>query len=133
VKLERILLLGLSLAKELTGIDLPEMIVREIDADHGIKELASRAFAKLFRNTSTSDEFFESHLFTLMLREHWQDKVRYCLDLGLTPTFEDWQSVSLPEFLYPLYYLVRPLRLAVKHGPRLFNHVFGNRQRGATS
>ena len=64
LKLERMVLLGLLLAKELAGTDLPEMIVREIDADRGIMELASRVYAKLFRHASTSDEFFEGLLFT---------------------------------------------------------------------
>ena len=123
LKLERMVLLGLLLAKELAGTDLPEMIVREIDADRGIMELASRVYAKLFRHASTSDEFFEGLLFTLMLREHWQDKVRYCLDLGLTPTFEDWQSVSLPDLLFPLHYLIRSFRLTLQYGPHLFKKI----------
>jgi hypothetical protein len=128
LKLERMVLLGLLLVKELTGTDLPEMIVREIDADPVIMELASRVYAKLFCNTSTSDEFFEGLLFTLKLREHWKDKVRYCLDLAVTPVVGDWQSVLLPDSLYPLYYLIRPFRLSLKYGPSLFKQIIkGNR------
>jgi hypothetical protein len=124
LKLGRIVSLGLFLAKEVTGTDVPEMILREIDADRAIMGLASRVYAKLFQDASTSDEFFEGLLFTLMLREHWKDKVRYCLDLGLTPTFEDWQSVHLPDSLFSLYYLIRPFRLVLQYGPRLLTRLF---------
>ena len=42
---------------------------------------------------------------------------------SLVPAFEDWMWVSLPDFLYPLYYLIRPFRLALWYGPRLFNSL----------
>jgi len=34
------------------------------------------------------------------------------------PTVADWQAFSLPDVLYPAYYLLRPMRLLTKYGGR---------------
>ena len=49
------------------------------------------------------------------------DRVRYFFGRSFVPAFEDWEWVSLPDSLYPLYYLIRPFRLALQYGPRLSN------------
>ena len=38
-------------------------------------------------------------------------ELRYVGRLGLTPTVGDWEFVSLPPRLAPLYYVIRPIRL----------------------
>ena len=121
-------LLGLLLARDLTGVELPERVIRKFETDPKITKFVSRIYGRIFQNTFPSDGFFESLSFTLGLREHWQDKVRYCIDLGLTLSVGDWQYVSLPDSLFPLYYLIRPFRLVMKYGPSLFKQIIkGNR------
>ena len=123
MRIERMILLGLFLARDLTGVELPERVIRKFETDPKITKFVSRIYGRIFQNTFPSDGFFESLSFTLGLREHWQDKVRYCIDLGLTPTVSDWQAVSLPDSLFPLYYLIRPFRLTMTYGPRLFKQM----------
>jgi len=33
----------------------------------------------------------------------------------LVPTIADWRAFSVPDALYPAYYLLRPLRLLIKY------------------
>jgi len=132
MRIERIVLLGLFLARDLTGVELPERVIRKFETDPKIMKFVSKTYGRIFQNTFPSDGFFESLFFPLRLREHWQDKVQYCIDLGLTPTVGDWQSVSLPDSLFPLYYLIRPFRLAMTYGPRLFKQMIkGSRYHSA--
>lgn len=44
------------------------------------------------------------------------DRVRYVLRTVLTPNKWDWARFHLPDAAYPLYYLLRPLRLAGRGG-----------------
>ncbi|PYO80862.1 MAG: hypothetical protein DMD65_14450, partial [Gemmatimonadetes bacterium] len=50
-------------------------------------------------------------------RERWRDRLRYCARVALTPTSGDWAWLRLPDALYPLYYVARPIRLIAKYGP----------------
>jgi len=52
------------------------------------------------------------------MREQPADRLRYGLGM-LTPTVKDWTYLPLPDWLAPLYYLVRPARLIIDHGLRL--------------
>jgi hypothetical protein len=45
------------------------------------------------------------------------------LELVNIPNLGDWQYVSLPDSLFPLYYLIRPFRLILQYGPRLFKKI----------
>ena len=62
---------------------------------------------------------FEALPFHLRMTERWQDRVRHCIRLATTTTAGDWAFLSLPKCLFPLNYVVRPVRLTGKHGRRL--------------
>jgi hypothetical protein len=62
---------------------------------------------------------FEAFPFHLRMTERWQDRVRHCIRSATTTTVSDWALLSLPKCLFPLYYVVRPVRLTGKHGRRL--------------
>jgi hypothetical protein len=61
---------------------------------------------------------FEEPLFHLRARERLADRARYALAMA-APTVKDWNALRLPDRLAWLYYLVRPARLILDHGPRL--------------
>jgi len=44
-------------------------------------------------------------------RERWRDRGRFFSRLALTPSVGEWQSVGLPDALFPLYHAVRIGRL----------------------
>ena len=124
MQIERIVLLGLWLTKDLAGLELPEEIIRKIGRNSEIRKLAAKVYKRLFKDGQNSDGLLEEHLFHLRLKEHLTDKARYCLELGVIPNMGDWQYVSLPDSLFPLYYLIRPFRLTLQYGPRLLRRVF---------
>ncbi len=55
--------------------------------------------------------------------ERWRDRVHFILRLTFTPSLGDWELVRLPAVLSFLYYLIRPVRLAVKFGRLAFNRA----------
>ena len=54
-------------------------------------------------------------------RERTRDRLYYIFDQAFVPKQVDWLTLSLPKFLYPLYYVFRPLRLGYKFFPRLLS------------
>jgi hypothetical protein len=42
------------------------------------------------------------------------DRARYVGRSLMVPQPEDWRAVPLPDPLFPLYYLIRPVRLALR-------------------
>jgi hypothetical protein len=124
MRIERFVQLGLWLSKDLAGLELPEEIIRKIGRNYEIKKLTAKVYKRLFKGGQNSDELLEEHLFHLRLKEHLTDKARYCLELGVIPNLGDWQAVSLPDSPFPLYYFIRPFRLALQYCPSLLKRVF---------
>ncbi|PYV58099.1 MAG: hypothetical protein DMG98_08850 [Acidobacteria bacterium] len=44
-------------------------------------------------------------------RERWQDRIRFATRLALTPSLSEWESMRIPDSLFPLYRAVRMGRL----------------------
>jgi hypothetical protein len=111
---ERLLLLGLSVAAELLGTELPPEALARVREDGIAAELASSA-ARGFRLYSGGDGEPPASASTyLRSREDLRDRFAYCFGMLTTPTLADWESLSLPDALFPLYYVHRPLRLAAE-------------------
>ena len=111
---ERMLLLGLWLAHDLLGAPLPDAVLRSIQADPKVQQLAMKVYKRLFAKTDSPLGLIEEQLFSLFhlqARERVRDKLRYCLR-AMIPTAKDWAYLPLPRYLAPLYYLIRPVRLA---------------------
>lgn len=50
--------------------------------------------------------------FMMQLRERWQDRARFAWRLASTPSIGEWEMISIPDSLFPLYRGVRVVRLA---------------------
>src|SRR2546425_2886620 len=122
---ERMLLLGLWLARDLFDTPAPEPLVARGRADASVRALADDVRARLLASNPAPLEPWQAHLFHLRVRERWRDRLRYCARVALTPTPGDWAWLRLPDALYPLYYVARPIRLAVKYGARLIRSAWG--------
>src|SRR6266404_8372446 len=117
--LRRILLLGLVLAADLLDAKIP-IEVRQIgSADTVVKRLADQVQEQLFLAQSPRPGFFGGTIRNFKMRERKRDKLRSCFRLVATPRKYDWLVVSVPDSLFFLYYLARPLRLAGKYGAQL--------------
>ena len=124
---ERMLYLGLFLASDLLGAPLPNRVTHEVEADPKVKALASEVYERrLFREDNSPPSMsreFPFHPFHLRIRERPGDKIRYIVRLAETTTVRDLTLLRLPGYLYPLYHIIRPVRLTVKHGRRLLKRL----------
>ncbi len=120
---ERMLRLGLFLANELLGAPLPVNVEQDARADPAVAFLATRVRSWLFVDPEQQLGTLGSIAFHLKARERRQDRIRYCLRLALTTTVGDWDLVRLPSPLFPLYYLLRPIRLVGRYGRELLGRL----------
>jgi hypothetical protein len=123
---ERMLLLGLFLANDLLGAALPAWVSRRVRADPTVKTLAGRVRRQLFQEANGLAGLFKGAYFHPMhfkMKEGLPDKIRYCVRAATAQTVEDWELLSLPNFLFPLYYVLRPIRLTGKYGLRILKRL----------
>ena len=114
---KRPLLLGLLLASDLIDMHLTSEIYWMAKSDKAIRANARQVKEYFFKKYLSPKSIFESKdlqamknfvfYANLMSRYQFLRTIRY----AFTPSTEDWTMVSLPDALFPLYYLVRSLRL----------------------
>jgi len=121
---ERMLFLGLFLANDLLGAPFPEEVLQKVQADPAVVSLARQVCEWLWHDAHERPGDLESCLFHLRARERPQDRIRYCVRLAVTTTPGDWALVRLPSPLFPLHYVLRPIRLVGKYGPGLLRRLF---------
>lgn len=103
----RPLLLGLALARDLGGCELPDRITCRIPA-------VASLLATAKRNLLTPD--FPGMTGRELMRWRWdlldrnRDRARLCWHM-LRPNTLEANFVRLPRLLYPAYFLLRPLRI----------------------
>ena len=143
---ERIVLLGLWLTRELLGSSLPEAAVARLDRDPNVPRVGRVVKNRLLRQLDGSLDYLpyrgvaqvEDFRLYLAIRERRGDRIRLVRDLVwyrlgrlTTPTELDHRFLPLPRVLSPLYYLIRPIRVArdrlvrVQRGPRRPSLVLG--------
>jgi hypothetical protein len=118
----RMLSLGLFLARDLLGAELPVEMSRAVDRDLRGKSIISTVVSKLFTESMETSRDLEKVVFYLRTKDRWQDRIRFCscyisqyLHRVVTPTSKDRNILCLPAPLFFLYYFFRPLRLTVKY------------------
>lgn len=119
----RILLVSLVLGRNLLDFELP----RKLTAHPGLKasDLFARAIEVALRNGDEPDTESLSYFRLMMrLRERRQDRIRFALRLALTPSVGEWQLVSLPNALFPLYRGIRVMRLLRRTGKAIGSGIF---------
>jgi hypothetical protein len=110
----RMLLLGLSLAGELLAAPVPPEVLSLADRDPAVTALRARVRRTLFAGRVVLPSLPGEIRFQVRTLDTPRDRLRYVWIRCVVPTVQDWQWVHLPDTLYFLYYLVRPLRLAVR-------------------
>jgi hypothetical protein len=123
---ERILFLGLYLAKNLLEIDLPDDVWQKAQSDTKIKSLARMVCKHLFSDTNGSLEIAERSLFHLRSFKTLSQRFQYLYFAAIPPSFVEFEILELPSSLSFLYYLIRPFRLLGKYSVgRLIHSLFG--------
>jgi hypothetical protein len=119
---ERMLFLGMYLASDLLGANLPHEIMQEVRVDPAVEELAAQVYRWLFSEAKDQPSLFRMRRFHLRTMTHLRDRARYLLEL-MTPTPLEWELLPLPRYFYGFYYVLRPIRLAGKFGGELLKRI----------
>jgi hypothetical protein len=115
----RALRLGLFLATDLLRADVPEVIRNGIAADGKVMALTAEVRKRLFEGAPVPAGALARSRFLMQSRDTLRDSIHCGLQRVFHPTKAEGWAVDLPRPLFPLYYLLRPLRLARKHATEL--------------
>ncbi len=102
--------LGLLLAENLVGVKFTQKLNEKINNDYHVQQLAHKVRTELLQFAEKSSVLRDFE-FYMQTRERWREKLHYIFNLIFVPKVPDWQNLKLPEYLYFLYYVYRPLRL----------------------
>lgn len=112
-RVERMLRLVLRLARGLAGAELPEGLLDDSE-DEILSALSEEVTRFMFSGADyVPIGFVRNVRFNLRARDRLRERLDY-LRFILTPTDGDLSAVSLPAGMSFAYYLLRPLRLALK-------------------
>jgi hypothetical protein len=117
---ERLLLSSLELAHDLLDVALPPEILKKVQSDAEVKHTVGQARARLFHGGRSGRGMLGKNYWRFRVMDRRRDALRATLKAAMVPNLPDWKLLSLPAPLFFLYYLVRPIRLALKHGLSLF-------------
>lgn len=107
----RMLALGLRLVEEFSDVEIPQRTLTSTDPQGVMKRMASRIRERIFTQ-SHNNQSTETNLFNFKVMDRKRDALVSALRSLFVPTLPDWQAVTLPAALHPLYYAFRPLRLS---------------------
>jgi hypothetical protein len=116
--------LGLYLAHQLLDATLPAARLIQLESEPILPILFAQIQELLFQSrdihetTSQAQYSIFSSKKDFIYRQtmkSYQDRAWYWVDMILTPTPLEWEIVTLPQALFPLYYLIRLIRLGLKY------------------
>jgi putative nucleotidyltransferase-like protein len=105
----RILALGLRLAENL-GVELPPQVIKTLDGEDQMKKFANKVWDEMFSARTWADST-ETNIFNMKIMDRRRDALASMLRAIFVPTLSDWEALSLPTAMHPLYYAIRPVRL----------------------
>lgn len=106
----RILAVSRSLLSGLCSSDLP-VLPRVQPERSSAREIAAAIQHKIVVGVEGDPESVGYFRAMIRLRERWEDRVRLAWRLAATPSVGEWQSVRIRDSLFPLYRVVRAIRL----------------------
>jgi hypothetical protein len=104
------LLLGYALANALLGATIPRELASKVARNRRVGRIAAAIAGRL--SAAPPAKSGRHHLLDLDLCDHVGDRIKAAVRLVLTPTPGDFRARPLPQALWPLYYVLRPMRLA---------------------
>jgi len=120
---KRILLIGLSLVSEYYVIKYPPQIEQMLVSDKSIKILVKKIQSNFFRSLTLSP-LFTSPFLLIKSRDRIRDKLMivffYIGEVLFSPNEKDFNLFSLPNVLFPGYFILRPFRVLIEFFEKLF-------------
>lgn len=111
----RMVLSGVLLAHNLLEVPLPRLILEKIESDPEVKTIVAKIQFWLFLDSQERSQQVKLFSFHLWTKERLKDKIWYALSIFFTPTTSDWSLLPKSNFHSFFYYLIRPIRMLVKH------------------
>jgi hypothetical protein len=115
----RMFLTGILLAHELVGAEAPDDVVAIARRSGAVESLSKRVASQLFSGAGAGQSRFDPWMVPIRSIESMRARMNYIVRRMLAPTMGDYELVRLPKLLFPLYWVIRPFRMAVQYGPRL--------------
>ena len=115
---KRLIDVSLALVNGLLGAPVPEWVLARGRADWAVAKIAEALAHRLLLLPSDPHPWRPNTIFGLqylLAMERASHRLRFLHDVLLRPTPLEWEAVTLPASLAPLYYLVRPIRLLRKY------------------
>jgi hypothetical protein len=119
----RMLLLAIALAADLLGAPIPPAFADALRRDRAVAPLVAGIERRLFASVGMRAHLYSEWVVPLRTITDPRGRLRHVADRALTPNVDDFDFLPLPRVLHPLYYAVRPFRLAWQQGRRLFVDV----------
>jgi hypothetical protein len=121
----RIMLLGVLLAHDLLGAMIPGALINAARAEPAVTR-GARAFCRYFYNLGADGPgLHQRWSIPLSMIPQWSARIRYAVARAFVPARKDFDFVTLPDALSPLYYAARPLRFALQKTPNLVRNAIG--------
>jgi Uncharacterised nucleotidyltransferase len=113
----RVLALGVLLAYELLDAAVPASLLETICCEPPVVRAARSFIGYVTNPTDDGPGFYQRWSVPLRLIAEPGARLRYLAARALLPSADDRGFLRLPVALHPLYYLLRPVRVALTEGP----------------
>jgi hypothetical protein len=107
------LFVGLNLGRALLGLEIPSSPIETALAEERVTALSRKIARRLF--TVRAEGKFSEWGIALKSIDSTRGRLRYLARRAVSPKLSDSALMPLPRPLYPLYYVARPILLAIKH------------------
>jgi hypothetical protein len=124
----KVLALGFYLAKSVGDVAIPENVLRTLDPDGAINQVANHTLESLFNPIEIEHESVMAIRKNFSIMDRKRDVVASLLRAVFVPTLSDWQTISLPTSLHPLYYALRPPRLVKVYAESILRRTHDSAQ-----
>jgi hypothetical protein len=114
--------LSLLLAERLGGAVFPPQVSQHIAADAHAQALALKVIQKIASSQPESSAFSRLGFF-FRSRERLRDRLYIILVQIFIPREIDWRTIPLPAPFFPVYFLLRPLRVFVRSIRLLISNI----------
>jgi putative nucleotidyltransferase-like protein len=119
----RALRLGVLLAHELLEAPAPAALLEASRREPALVR-AAHTFARYVSNPGDAGPgFYQRWSVPLCVIADFGARLRYVAARTLLPSADDRRFMRLPAMLYPLYYLLRPVRVALREGPAFWRRL----------
>jgi hypothetical protein len=117
-------LLGLSLAWQLFAAPIPVSATEILERDKSITQISAEIAARLIQPTEENGKVMQLDRLRARSRERLRERLphyRRMLKHVLTPNEKDREFLPLPQLLFPLYFIIRPIRLLRRQTLNIFH------------